>query len=130
MARDPVNWDDQPLGLLPDRRLAEHLGRTLSSVRAARIVRGIPPYGSSLTEVKRELTYMLAGELLTLRELAAIAGVSESHMASRLRRCRAVRDEEVPRAALVPAKRPPHLHHGFRAWPTVSVKQQESPDDD
>lgn len=40
----PVDWDSQPLGELPDVRLAAHLGVSQSAVCAARRSRGIPRY--------------------------------------------------------------------------------------
>lgn len=39
-----IDWDSQPLGETIDRTLAETLGRSKSSVTAARIRRGIPRY--------------------------------------------------------------------------------------
>lgn len=43
--RANVRWDDQPLGLVPDGKLAFQLGVSRSSVGIARRRRGIPPFG-------------------------------------------------------------------------------------
>lgn len=40
-----INWDEQPLGLVSDRRLAGMLGCSASTVGTARKERDIPPYG-------------------------------------------------------------------------------------
>lgn len=40
---DGTAWNDLPLGVVPDRELAEQLGISISSVVAARKRRGIPP---------------------------------------------------------------------------------------
>ena len=37
-----IDWDAQPLGVVPDRELARTLDVNTSSVRSARIRRGIP----------------------------------------------------------------------------------------
>ena len=42
ICRAPVNWDEQPLGKIPDPTLAKHLGVSVSSTVNARTRRGIP----------------------------------------------------------------------------------------
>ena len=39
-----IHWDSQPLGQMSDRVLADRLGVHTTSVRTARVRRGIPPF--------------------------------------------------------------------------------------
>jgi hypothetical protein len=48
-----IKWDDQPLGELPDRELADQLGVEASEVGCARYKRGIPVFGSPDAEFMR-----------------------------------------------------------------------------
>jgi Fe2+ or Zn2+ uptake regulation protein len=42
MQQVEINWDDQPLGMVPDAELARQLGVVKQTVAAARAKRGIP----------------------------------------------------------------------------------------
>ena len=68
-----INWDDKPLGLIPDQALAGMLGVSISTVRDQRILRGIM---SSTDMVRQEC--MADPEFLTAnaKDLAAKYGVS------------------------------------------------------
>ena len=68
-----INWDDKPLGLIPDQALAGMLGVSISTVRDQRILRGIM---SSTDMVRQEC--MTDPEFLTAnaKDLAAKYGVS------------------------------------------------------
>ncbi len=41
VARQPIDWDKEPLGLMADIDLSEHLGVSVTMVRSARVERGI-----------------------------------------------------------------------------------------